>query len=468
MECDPRIAVVPPYERTAGPQIVRIAAVAGIGLDEAQRFLAAAAGGVGADGKWAAFENVIFAPRQNIKTEFLLARILAGLFVFREELIVYSAHQARTTAKTFKRLKRAIEKSPELGGRITRVSNRSGAEMIELASGQTVECVARSTGSGRGFTGDCVILDEAQNLDGDQLAAILPMLSTRPNPQVIYALSLGNEDSSHLGALRARALARQDPHVCWIEWSMGEGDRADDRAVWRACNPAVAAGRITMDYLEREYLALGLAGFAAERLGKSNWPADPSQRFAVISRAAWERCYDPVLPEFGRLYPVSFGAAVSAEGRSGAVAVCGTLGGARALEITDHRPGEGVAWLGLRLGELTSRHDTHAAGWDDRRCGPLGLASYTGGTTVVTPKPAELAEACARLFYAAEDPARLVRHRGDQRLTDAVGAALMRPLGGGWVWADTPGAEVLAAATMALHAAAAAPEPVRPFFLWGG
>ena len=33
------------------------------------------------------------------------------------------------------------------------------------------------------------------------------------------------------------------------------------------------------------------------------------------------------------------------------------------------------------------------------------------------PKPGEVAEACARLVYAAEDPARLVRHRGDPRLT---------------------------------------------------
>ena len=70
-------------------------------------------------------------------------------------------------------------------------------------------------------------------------------------------------------------------------------------------------------------------------------------------------------------------------------------------------------------------------------------------------KPAELAEASARLFYAAEDPGRLVRHRGDIRLTDAVGAALMRPMGGAWTWADTPSAEVLQAATVALHAAVA-------------
>ena len=68
---------------------------------------------------------------------------------------------------------------------------------------------------------------------------------------------------------------------------MAEGDRVDDREVWKRCNPAYPA-RISMDYLEREYLALGPEQFAKERLGKTNWPADQTGRFAVISRDAWE------------------------------------------------------------------------------------------------------------------------------------------------------------------------------------
>ena len=240
MRCEPRIAVVPASVRTAGPLITRLAAKGGIALDEAQQFVADTTGGTGADGKWSAFESVVFAPRQNIKTEYALARILAGLFLFREDYIVFSAHQVKTTTKVFRRLKRAIDRSPELGARIARVSNRIGAESIELATGQTLECVARSTNSGRGFTGSTIILDEAHELDADALAALLPMLATRPNPSVLYLLSLGNEHSSHLGGLRERALAG-DPNVCWVEWSMGDDDRVDDRRVWAACNPAYPA-----------------------------------------------------------------------------------------------------------------------------------------------------------------------------------------------------------------------------------
>ena len=115
MHCEPRISVVPDQVRTAGPQIVGVAKMAGIGLDEAQAELPAQPVGVGRDGRWSAFECVIFAPRQNLKTEYLLARILAGLFIFREELIVFSAHRAATTTKVFRRLKRAIDRNHQLG-----------------------------------------------------------------------------------------------------------------------------------------------------------------------------------------------------------------------------------------------------------------------------------------------------------------------------------------------------------------
>jgi hypothetical protein len=289
--CEPRISVIPDQVRTAGPQITSLALMGGIRLDEAQRMVASATGGVGADGRWSAFECVIFAPRQNLKTEYLLARILAGLYLFREELIVFSAHRASTTTKAFKRLKRAIDRNVQLGARIERVSNRIGSERIELSTGQAVEMVARSTNSGRGFTGDTIILDEAHELDSDQLAALLPMVSTRKNPQVLYGLSMGNENTSHVGGLRERALAGRDG-VCWLEWSMADDDSVDDRAVWARCNPAVPS-RISWAYLEREYEALGPERFARERLGKSEWPAGEAGEWAIVSQSAWDGCAHP-------------------------------------------------------------------------------------------------------------------------------------------------------------------------------
>ena len=448
---DPRIAVIPDSVKTAGPKVARLAAMAGIHLDQAQRLIADAMSGVGADGKWSAFEGVCFAPRQCGKTEYLLARILAGLFLFGEELVLYSAHQSRTTSEVFRRIRRAVEESPELGGRIARVNNRPGGETIELASGQRLQCVARSTSTGRGYTADAVVFDEAHNLDSEELAAVLPALATRRNPQVIYGLSMGTEDSTHLGALRARALDRE-PGIAWVEWSMAEGDRVDDREVWRRCNPAVEAGRITLRYLEREFASLGPLEFARERLGKSNWPTDQTGRFAVVSRAAWRACEDEDADALTHGRPC-FGVAVSRDGRTGAIVACGIgQDGLPVLEVADWKQGDGAGWIGPRLADLVSRYDAAAVCWDgDSLAGPLALESYCGRARVMTPKPGELAAACGALMYAFED--RAARHRGDDRLTAAVGAAQIRPSRSAWYWRDdSHAAEILQAATWALHA----------------
>jgi hypothetical protein len=287
---EPRIQVVPDQVRSAGRQIAGIASMAGIELDEAQRLVADAIGGVGADGKWSAFECVIFAPRQNLKTEVLIARLLFGLFVSREDYMVYSSHAVKTSTKTFKRVKRAIDRNPRLGARIARVSNRIGAEQIELTTGQTLECVARSTNSGRGFTGSTIIVDEAHAVDSDQLAASLPMLSTAGNPQVIYGVSFADEQSWHVAGLRERALDGK-LGVCWLEWSMADDDEVEDREVWKRCNPAYHAGRITMGYMEKEFQALGPDRFARERLGRSEWPVGAPDEWLIVGKDAWEACY---------------------------------------------------------------------------------------------------------------------------------------------------------------------------------
>jgi hypothetical protein len=297
VHCEPRISVVPDRVRHAGAQMTALGVMVGIRLDDEQQFLSEVVSGVDQAGRWTAFEATVMGPRQSLgKTEWMLVRILAGLFLFNEELIVYSAHRASTTTKTFRRLKRAIDQNPRLGVRIARVSNRIGSERIELTTGQAVEMVARSTSSGRGFTGDCLCLDEAHELDADQLAAILPMLATRPNPQVIYGLSMGNEQSSHLGGLRARALAGAGD-VAWVEWSMADDEDPADRRVWVRCNSGYPA-RISMAYMEREFDALGPERFARERLGKSEWPSGASGEWAVVSEGDWVACahHDGTLP----------------------------------------------------------------------------------------------------------------------------------------------------------------------------
>lgn len=290
--CRPRIAIQPDHVRSAGPAIVRIAAMGGIRLDETQAMLADAIGGKGADGRWSSYESCVYCPRQNLKTELAIARLLFGLFVAGEANQVYSSHMVPSATKMFKRLVRAIDRNPVLDARIARKSARRGSESIELTTGQEIECVARSADSGRGFTGSTVILDEAHALDSDMLGALLPTLSTVRDPKVIYLLSLADERSLHVAGLRERALAGL-PGVSWHEWSIGPDEDVADRWVWRRCNPGVVAGRISMAFLEDEYRAMGPEVFAREHLGKSDWPTGKPGEWLTIGKDAWESCYAP-------------------------------------------------------------------------------------------------------------------------------------------------------------------------------
>jgi len=182
----PRFQSVPAYEATTGAEAIELAALAGLNLDPWQQLVLTEALGERADGKWAAFEVGVVVPRQNGKGGILEARELAGLFLLGERFIVHSAHQFDTSLEAFMRLLHLIEGTPELEKNVKKVSRSHGEEGIELKTGQRIRFRTRTSNGGRGFTGDCLILDEAMSLPVTAHGALLPTLSARPNPQVWY------------------------------------------------------------------------------------------------------------------------------------------------------------------------------------------------------------------------------------------------------------------------------------------
>ena len=77
-------------------------------------------------------------------------------------------------------------KFPELNALVKEVRRTNGQEAIVLKNGGSVEFVARTKGSGRGYSVDVLVIDEAQELTEDQLAAMLPTISASSNPQILY------------------------------------------------------------------------------------------------------------------------------------------------------------------------------------------------------------------------------------------------------------------------------------------
>lgn len=293
----PRVCSVPEYLTSAGQEAIELAAAAGLHLDQWQREVLVDSLGERPDGRWSAFEVALIVGRQNGKGAILEARELAGLFLFDEQLILHSAHEFKTAAEAFRRVLALVENTDDLRKRVKKVQVGHGDEGIELRSGGRLRFVARSTGSGRGFSGDLVILDEAYALTSAQIEALLPTMSARPNPQIWYTSSppLDADSGAQLMRVRERGLAG-DPHLAYIDFG-AKGDLGqissldlDDRETWRATNPAYGI-RISEEFISRERAAMTDEGFARERLGV--WPSPYASADPNVPVREWPERADP-------------------------------------------------------------------------------------------------------------------------------------------------------------------------------
>ena len=288
---EPRLCSLPPFDSDAsGRNAVALAEVAGLELDPWQRLVLES--GLRRRGdKWAAFEVALIVARQNGKGTVLEALELAALFLYPDvRLILHSAHEFKTAAEAFLRVRALIEDRPEFDARVSRIRTAAGAEAVELKDGKRLRFVARSSGSGRGFTSDLVILDEAYKLGDQEMAALLPTLSARPDPQVWYTSTAGGPDSIQLGRVRARGVAGGDQSLAFLEWSADE-DAYDPAspADWARANPGLGI-RISPEYIGREMAALGPDAFARERLSIGDWPVGDAGQWSTISADAWGAC----------------------------------------------------------------------------------------------------------------------------------------------------------------------------------
>jgi len=149
----PRVFTAPSYTSSAGQEAVELAAHAGLVLDDWQQHALHVGLGERADGSWSAFEVAVNVPRQNGKGGIIEARELAGLFLLGERLILHSAHEFKTSIEAFRRIVALVTNTDGLRKRVKAIRRTTGEEAIELLNGQRLRFLARSGGSGRGFTG---------------------------------------------------------------------------------------------------------------------------------------------------------------------------------------------------------------------------------------------------------------------------------------------------------------------------
>lgn len=457
----PRIKTGPRYDSSPGKAAIDLAAMAGLHLYPWQQLVLTESLGENntpAGKKWAAFEVGLVVPRQQGKGSILEARELFGLFLEpREKLILHSSHEFKTSVEAFLRIKTLIDGSDWLSRKVKHIRTSHGDEGIELMDGSRLRFVARSTGSGRGFSGDLLVLDEAYNLGADQMAALLPTLSARPNPQVWYTSSAGMQSSDQLRSVRIRGRNDEGGRLVYFEWSCPDGVDMDDPANWAQANPSMGY-RVEQDFIAAERKALPDDVFARERLGI--WSEDNDR--SVIDAAMWNACAD----SDSRPGPkIVFGVDVKPDRSTASIASSGRReDGKLHVKIVDHRPGTG--WIVERLAALQERYRPVAVLLDPS--GPAGsliadLAEV--GIEPILVNAREMGQACGAFHSDVVNDQ--MRHADQDSLNLAVSQASTRNLGDAWAWDRRQGrgdicplvAATLAAHGFRLHGSVQAPQP---------
>lgn len=456
----PRISKVPAAPYSLGDDAIELADRAGLHLDPWQQLVLCGGMGEIAADRWAAFEVGLIVSRQNGKGSILEARELHALFLEPQtRLILHSAHEFKTAAEAFLRVKTLVDNNDWLRKRIKSIRTSHGEEGIELLDGSRLRFVARSTGSGRGFSGDLVILDEAYNLPAAAMAALLPTLSARPNPQIWYTSSAGMPSSDQLRRVRDRGRSDEVGRLAYFEWSAPDDAVLDDRQAWAQANPALGI-RIDAEFIETERAALPDAEFARERL--SIWPDDGSAM--VIDQKTWDSIADPSSQPGSRLV-----LAVDANPDRSAAAIASS--GRRPddrlhVKLMEYR--DGMGWLVHRLAELNELYRPAAIVIDP--AGPAGsiiadLSEVGIEPTLVTAR--EMAQACGAFHDDAINDR--LRHTGQEQLTAALRAATTRNLGDAWAWdrRDSGGSICpLVAVTLAAYGFRSLPAEIEPWVVF--
>ena len=460
-----------------GDEVADLADLFPISLDESQRLVVEARTAYGKGGAWLALETLTKMGRQSGKTGGIETPIVfADLFLWGADRIAWTAHLFKTAREAFDDHVRLIQSTPELESRLARVQYANGEESIVLKSGARMDYLARSKGGGRGLGGKRVVIDEALFFTGEQAGAILPILAARANTQIDYLSSAARVDSEYLRSLTARGRAGDDPSLVLVEFcapggwddpgctsgrqcshALGvAGCALDDPGLWRDANPAVASGRVSLDFLAAMRRSLPPLEFGREFLG---WDESADDRHVTpIPAAQWQACADVHSTFTGR--PV-FAVAVSRDGQSAAIAAAGfRADGVPHVEVVEQR--RGTDWVVERAGQL-KKHRPLAWVLDKRTAAAALLPDLKAAGIV----PREMStndcgQACSSLQSAVRDGA--VRHLGDEVLAAAVAGAQRRDIGDGlWAWsAKTSEVDIvtLVAATNALWGLSVTPKPV--------
>lgn len=465
----PRLRIEPQRVSSDGADAALLMEAYGYSLDPWQQLVLDCWLGTDESGNYTATTAGLSVPRQNGKNATIEAREFFGLVV-KAERILHTAHQTKTSKRSFRRLEAMFtdKRHLEVMALVKDIRYTNGEEAIELNNGGRIEFSTRTRQSSRGFDGiSLVVYDEAQELTDDQVEATMATLaaSTTGSRQVIYLGTPPYPGCPGNVFRRVRTACTTEPgkNEAWHEWSVAadnvEAIEAENPKLWYETNPALGR-RLTEDFTANELRTMSRDGFCRERLG---WwsPVLVAQDDHAIAESLWESCKSSApKPEGKTAYGIKF----TLDGSE--VALCGAVipkdGPARISLISRKPTGYGMQWLADWLNERYSKASCVVI---DGRNGADVLVDKIAGTwkakdCIIRPGGKQILAAVSTLTNSLSEQT-VSWFYGQEDLRDSAISSVKRPISGGWGFGGDNSAPIEAASLALWGAKTARRDPNR-------
>lgn len=448
----PRIQSLPANVGTAfTPEMNSWLVSIGVLLDPWQRRDLAAWMAVDASGNWAATEVGELVARQNGKGEILLAYDLLHLFVIRRKdsrpkTVVHTSHEVKTNTEALQKLTSTVRANPDLMARVSQIYEGNNEQGIRLKPrpgqrrGDRIKFIARSKNSGRGFTADVIIYDEAQELSQASYRALTFTATTVKNRQEVFTGTVPEEgvnDAEVFEGLRDRGRdgSRKNKRTCWTEYSpVGSDDpklakKIDltDEKNWEAANPAIDVRvyrETTSEELNRD-TSPDKEGFARERL--SIWPNRPAAeavKRSELDLAVWDRSVsdDAGVTGDGVVLALALGKA----GAFGTIAKAVRVDSEQ-VAVEHHRTDKGTRWVAEELKSLKAEYGNALVVLDAKNAAAVISSLETAKVKFLSMNLDEIA--AAQALFVEHVNAGLVPHRPQAEVRKSLEFATTRNIG---------------------------------------
>jgi phage terminase large subunit-like protein len=387
-------------------------------------------------GRWLSSVVTIVVGRQAGKTRLAALRIVTGLTVLGEKMILHSAQNLAVARITFDEVVDMLESTPELAVLVEKVVRRSGFEAVIMRNGAEYRVLAGKPSSWRGWSKvDLIVFDEAREQTSmDLWSASRYTARVADNPQTWVLSTAGTDDSVMLRSLvdrglRAVADPASDPGMVYLEWSAPYDLPIDEPSTWAYSNPTLGEA-LRVEQVRDELRAEedNLTGFRRECL--SQWISSVGD--PVVSVEDWQACVEQ-LDGFTPGDRLDFAFDLDPEHMRATIICAGHKDG-RLMTAPVMQFSEGVSEqkLAAELEKLIKVWRPGRLGYDPKVAG--GVAARLEGTSV------ELVKVTGNDFYAAcgrfHDTVKsgLLAHPADPALSQDVCSNAVRKYLGDEVW----------------------------------